>query len=42
MVILNAIKFEIEPINKYITPKYLFNKAMEILINKLNNLIANY
>lgn len=37
----NAIKFEIEPINKYITPKYLFNKALEILINKLNNLITN-
>jgi len=35
----NAIKFELEPVNKYITPKYLVNKAIEILIEKLNNLI---
>jgi len=35
----NAIKFELEPINKYITPKYLINKALEILINKLNDLV---
>ena len=37
----NAFQFEIEPINKYITPKYLINKAIEILINKINNLITN-
>ena len=37
----NAFKFEIEPINKYITPKYLINKAIEILINKINNLLSN-
>lgn len=37
----NAFHFEIEPINKYITPKYLINKAIEILIYKINNLITN-
>ena len=37
----NAFHFEIEPINKYITPKYLINKSIEILINKINNLITN-
>lgn len=37
----NVIKFEIEPINKYLTPKYLINKAIELLIEKLNNLITN-
>ena len=37
----NAFKFEIEPINKYLTPKYLINKSIEILINKLNNLLSN-
>ena len=37
----NAFKFEIEPINKYITPKYLINKAIEILIDKINNLLSN-
>ena len=36
----NAIRFELEVINKYITPKYLINKAIEILIDKLNNLIT--
>ena len=36
----NAVLFELEPINKYITPKYLINKAIEILIDKLNNLIT--
>jgi DNA-directed RNA polymerase subunit L len=37
----NAFQFEIEPINKYLTPKYLLNKSFEILITKLNNLITN-
>ena len=37
----NAFQFEIEPINKYITPKYLVNKSIEILINKINNLLSN-
>ena len=37
----NLIKFELEPINIYIKPKYLINKAIEILIDKLNNLITN-
>lgn len=36
----NAVKFELEPINKYITPKYLINKAIEVLIEKLNNIIT--
>ena len=36
----NAIRFELEVINKYITPKYLINKAIEILTDKLNNLIT--
>lgn len=37
----NAFQFEIEPINKYLTPKYLINKSIEILINKINNLLTN-
>jgi DNA-directed RNA polymerase subunit L/DNA-directed RNA polymerase alpha subunit len=37
----NAFQFEIEPINKYLTPKYLINKSIEILINKINNLLSN-
>lgn len=37
----NAIKFEIEPINQNILPRYLFNKAIEIIISKLENLITN-
>ena len=35
----NAIMFEIEPINLLIGPKYLVNKALEIIIDKLQNLI---
>ena len=35
----NQVKFELEPINKYLTPKYLINKSIEIIIDKLNNLI---
>tara|TARA_B000000437_G_scaffold210980_1_gene181404 strand:+ start:4285 stop:5349 length:1065 start_codon:yes stop_codon:yes gene_type:complete len=37
----NAILFEIEPVNKYLKPKYLINKAIESLINKLNKLISD-
>lgn len=37
----NVIKFEIEPINNLIGPKYLVSKALEIIIGKLNNLILN-
>jgi DNA-directed RNA polymerase subunit L len=37
----NAVLFEIESINKYITPKYLLNKSFDILISKLYNII-NY
>jgi len=37
----NAIQFEIEPINTSITPKYLFNKAINIIIDKFETLIAN-
>lgn len=37
----NAFSFEIEPINKYLTAKYLVNKSLEILIEKLNKLIIN-
>jgi len=37
----NAFKFEIEPINKNVGPKYLVNKAIEIIIDKLNTLIYN-
>lgn len=37
----NALKFEIEPINNNLPPRYLVNKAIEIIIGKLENLIAN-
>lgn len=37
----NAIQFEIEPINTLIGPRYLFNKAIEIIVDKINNLIQN-
>lgn len=37
----NAVMFEIEPIGTLIGPKYLFTKAIEIIIDKLNNLIIN-
>jgi len=37
----NAFLFEIEPINKYLSAKYLINKSIEILIEKLNTLIIN-
>lgn len=36
----NAVQFEIESINDNITPRYLINKAIEIIINKLENLTA--
>lgn len=37
----NAVQFEIEPINNNIGPRYLVNKAIEILIAKLETLITN-
>lgn len=37
----NAIKFDIESINTYLEPKYLVNKAIEIIIEKLNKLRDN-
>lgn len=37
----NAIQFEIESINPSLSPKYLFNKAIDIIINKIENLISN-
>lgn len=37
----NALLFEIETINKNLEPKYLINKAIEIIINKLNRLRDN-
>jgi DNA-directed RNA polymerase subunit L len=37
----NAVQFEIEPINKLLGPRYLVNKAFEIIIEKLNKLITN-
>lgn len=37
----NAVQFEIESVNHLIGPKYLVNKAIEIIISKLNNLINN-
>jgi DNA-directed RNA polymerase subunit L len=37
----NAVMFEIEPIGTLIGPKYLFSKAIEIIIDKINNLIIN-
>jgi DNA-directed RNA polymerase subunit L len=36
----NVMKFEIEPINKLMTPKYMVNKALDIIIDRLNNTIA--
>ncbi len=37
----NAVLFELESINNLIGPKYLVNKAIEIIVDKLNNLITN-
>jgi DNA-directed RNA polymerase subunit L len=37
----NVIQFEIESINHLIGPKYLVNKAIDIIIDKLNTLITN-
>ena len=37
----NAVMFEIESVNSLIGPKYLVTKAIEIIVDKLNNLIAN-
>lgn len=37
----NVMKFEIEPINNNLLPRYLVSKAIEIIIGKLENLIAN-
>lgn len=37
----NAVVFEIESINELIGPKYLVNKAIEIIVDKLNTLIVN-
>lgn len=37
----SIVRFEIEPINKNVGPRYLFNKSIEIIINKLNGLIGN-
>lgn len=36
-----VVQFEIEPINNFLGPKYLFNKAIEIIIDKLYLLISN-
>lgn len=37
----NAFMFEIEPIHHLLTPKYLINKSIDIIITKLNNLRDN-
>lgn len=37
----NAILFELESINIYLEPKYYINKAIEIIVDKLNLLINN-
>ncbi len=37
----NVIQFEIESINNLIGPKYLVNKAIDIIIGKLNDLMKN-
>lgn len=37
----NSVRFEIEPINNNIGPKYLVNKAIEIIIDKLRKFIDN-
>lgn len=37
----NVVRFEIEPIYHNIGPKYLINKAIEIIIDKMNNLNKN-
>lgn len=37
----SAVVFEIESINNLLRPKYLVNKAIEIIIDKINNLITN-
>jgi len=37
----NAVQFELEPINKLLGPKYLINKSLDIIIEKLNILINN-
>jgi len=37
----NAVKFELESINHLIGPKYLVNKAIEIIVAKLHSLINN-
>lgn len=37
----NVVQFEIEPVNKLLGPKYLVNKAIEVIIDKLNTLISN-
>jgi DNA-directed RNA polymerase subunit L/DNA-directed RNA polymerase alpha subunit len=36
-----AFKFDIEHINPNIAPKYLVNKSIEVMISKLNDLIAH-
>jgi len=37
----NEVRFEIESVNPHIGPRYLVNKAIEIIADKLNNLISN-
>ncbi len=37
----NALMFELEPINPYLSPQYLINKSLDIIIDKLNNIILN-
>jgi DNA-directed RNA polymerase subunit L len=37
----NAVVFEIESVNHLVGPKYLVSKSIEIIVDKLNTLIAN-
>lgn len=37
----NRFQFEIEPINPYISSKFLVNKALDVIIAKLNNISQN-
>ena len=37
----SIVQFEIEPLNNELGPRYLVNKALEIIISKLKNIIQN-